>query len=72
MSEIIAFEALGLQSMRIRRFKRINDAAIDLAAVNVFVGGNNAGKSSLIRVCISASACCRVSLCRVYGRLIRA
>ena len=35
--------------MRIQRFKRINDAAIDLAAVNVFVGGNNAGKSSLIQ-----------------------
>ena len=35
--------------MRIRRFKRINYAAIDLAAVNVFVGGNNAGKSSLIQ-----------------------
>ena len=35
--------------MRIQRFKRITDAAIDLGAVNVFVGGNNAGKSSLIQ-----------------------
>ena len=35
--------------MRIQRFKRITDAAIDLGGVNVFVGGNNAGKSSLIQ-----------------------
>lgn len=35
--------------MRIQSFKRITDAAIDLGAVNVFVGGNNAGKSSLIQ-----------------------
>jgi predicted ATP-dependent endonuclease of OLD family len=35
--------------MRIQRFKRITDAAIDLGAVNVFAGGNNAGKSSLIQ-----------------------
>jgi predicted ATP-dependent endonuclease of OLD family len=42
-------DTLGLQSMRIQRFKRIKDAAIDLGAVNVFVGGNNAGKSSIIQ-----------------------
>ncbi len=39
----------GLRSARIQRFKRINDAAIDLDRVNVFVGGNNSGKSSLIQ-----------------------
>jgi len=38
-----------LQSVHIQRFKRINDVAIDLHAVNVFVGGNNSGKSSLIQ-----------------------
>ena len=38
-----------LQSVRIQRFKRIKDASIDLKAVNVFVGGNNSGKSSLIQ-----------------------
>jgi AAA domain, putative AbiEii toxin, Type IV TA system len=38
-----------LQSVRIQRFKRINDVSIDLDRVNVFVGGNNSGKSSLIQ-----------------------
>jgi ABC-type cobalamin/Fe3+-siderophores transport system ATPase subunit len=38
-----------LQSVRIQRFKRIKDASIDLKTVNVFVGGNNSGKSSLIQ-----------------------
>jgi predicted ATP-dependent endonuclease of OLD family len=49
MSPNTQVETLGLQSVRIQRFKRIKDAAIDLGAVNVFVGGNNSGKSSLIQ-----------------------
>lgn len=39
----------NLQSVRLQRFKRINDAAFDLRRVNVLVGGNNAGKSSIIQ-----------------------
>ena len=38
-----------LQSVRIQRFKRITDASIDLTGVNVLVGGNNSGKSSIIQ-----------------------
>ena len=38
-----------LQSIRLQRFKRINDAAMDLKGVNVLVGGNNSGKSSIIQ-----------------------
>ena len=38
-----------LQSVRIQRFKRIIDASIDLTGVNVLVGGNNSGKSSIIQ-----------------------
>jgi hypothetical protein len=38
-----------LQSLRIERFKRVEDAAFDLQILNVLVGGNNAGKSSLIQ-----------------------
>jgi hypothetical protein len=49
MSLITQRAALGLQSVRIQRFKRIQDAAIDLGPMNVFVGGNNSGKSSLIQ-----------------------
>lgn len=36
-------------SLRIERFKRISDASFDLKDLNVLVGGNNAGKSSLIQ-----------------------
>src|ERR1039457_2980741 len=42
-------QSMRLQSVRIQRFKRIKDASIDLKTVNVFVGGNNSGKSSLIQ-----------------------
>jgi energy-coupling factor transporter ATP-binding protein EcfA2 len=39
----------GLQSIRIQRFKRIDDAPVALSDVNVLVGANNSGKSSLIQ-----------------------
>ncbi len=38
-----------LTSVTIRRFKRITDASFDLANLNVLVGGNNSGKSSIIQ-----------------------
>ena len=38
-----------LTSIRIQRFKKISDAPIDLDGVNVLVGGNNSGKSSVIQ-----------------------
>jgi hypothetical protein len=38
-----------VRSIRLRRFKRIVDASFDLKDVNVLVGGNNSGKSSIIQ-----------------------
>lgn len=38
-----------LQTIRIQRFKRIEDAPITLNDVNVLVGANNSGKSSIIQ-----------------------
>lgn len=38
-----------LQSVRIQRFKKIVDAPFDLTDINVLVGANNAGKSSVIQ-----------------------
>ena len=38
-----------LQSVQIQRFKAIQDAPFDVGALNVLVGANNAGKSSIIQ-----------------------
>jgi energy-coupling factor transporter ATP-binding protein EcfA2 len=40
---------VGLQSIRLQRFKRIIDAPLDIRGINVLVGGNNSGKSSVIQ-----------------------
>lgn len=39
----------NLSSIRIQRFKKISDAPIDLEGINVLVGGNNSGKSTIIQ-----------------------
>lgn len=39
----------SLQSVRIQRFKKIDDAIFDLDGINVLVGANNSGKSSIIQ-----------------------
>jgi predicted ATPase len=38
-----------LQSIRLQRFKRITDASFDLREINVLIGSNNSGKSSIIQ-----------------------
>lgn len=39
-----------LQSLHIQRFKGIVDAPFDVSAINVFIGANNSGKSTLAQV----------------------
>ncbi|MEM8608413.1 MAG: ATP-binding protein [Myxococcota bacterium] len=39
----------ALRSIRVQRFKRIDDAPFDLQGLNVLVGANNSGKSSVIQ-----------------------
>ena len=39
-----------LQSVSVRRFKGIEDAVLDAADINVFIGANNSGKSSLAQI----------------------
>lgn len=39
----------SLKRVHIKRFKRINDATFDLQAINVLVGANNSGKSTVIQ-----------------------
>ena len=39
-----------LRSVHVKRFKGIKDAPFDVAAINVFIGANNSGKSSLAQM----------------------
>ena len=39
-----------LQSISVKRFKGIKDAPFDATSLNVFIGANNAGKSSLAQI----------------------
>lgn len=39
-----------LERLRIQRFKSIRDQTLELASLNVFIGGNGSGKSNLIQV----------------------
>lgn len=38
-----------LQTIHVKRFKCINDASLDVDALNVLIGANNAGKSTIIQ-----------------------
>jgi len=40
----------SLKSLQIKRFKGIKDAPFDVSAINVFIGANNSGKSTLAQV----------------------
>src|SRR3972149_9102646 len=39
----------GFQRVRIQRFKNIDDTTFDLRNINVIVGANNSGKSTLLQ-----------------------
>jgi len=45
----MTIEPDSLKSVHIKRFKRIDDATFDLQAINVLVGANNSGKSTIIQ-----------------------
>ncbi|MFA5118935.1 MAG: AAA family ATPase [Candidatus Omnitrophota bacterium] len=40
---------MKLQSIHIKRFKNIADASFDVSAVNVLIGANNSGKSTILQ-----------------------
>jgi ABC-type nitrate/sulfonate/bicarbonate transport system ATPase subunit len=42
--------AKSLQSVHVKRFKGIEDAPFDVGEINVFIGANNSGKSTLAQV----------------------
>jgi energy-coupling factor transporter ATP-binding protein EcfA2 len=42
--------ANSLQSIHVKRFKGIEDAPFDVGEINVFIGANNSGKSTLAQV----------------------
>ena len=39
-----------LSAVQVRRFKNITDAPFDVASLNVFVGANNSGKSTIVQM----------------------
>ena len=41
---------MPLRSLHIQGFKSINDQSLEFSPLNVFIGGNGAGKSNLISV----------------------
>jgi hypothetical protein len=45
-----------ITNIRIKRFKSVNDAEIELGKVNLFIGGNGAGKSNVLEAIGVASA----------------
>lgn len=46
-----------LRKLEISRFKSIKDAALDFGRVNIFIGGNGAGKSNILEAIGLTSAC---------------
>lgn len=40
---------MKLKSVRVQRFKKVSDAGFDVADLNVLVGGNNSGKSTIVQ-----------------------
>lgn len=55
----------------IRRFKSIEVAELDLDRINVLVGGNNAGKSSIIQAIQFAVSCAQTAQASTYQRFKR-
>lgn len=39
----------NIMKIKVNRFKKIEEAEIDLASINIFIGTNNSGKSSFIQ-----------------------
>ena len=46
-----------LEQLKINRFKSVRDQTLDLARVNLFIGGNGSGKSNLLEAVGLVSAC---------------
>ena len=40
---------MKLKSVRVQRFKKVSDAGFNVADLNVLVGGNNSGKSTIVQ-----------------------
>ena len=38
-----------ITKLRLRKFKKVDDVKLDLQSLNVIVGGNNSGKSSVLQ-----------------------
>lgn len=53
---------MKIEQIRVENFKKLSDITITLAEVNYLVGGNNAGKSSLLQAIHMAVSCAKLSV----------
>ncbi|MBY0344656.1 MAG: AAA family ATPase [Sphingomonadales bacterium] len=53
---------MKIDQIKIENFKQIEDVTINLASVNYLVGGNNAGKSSILQGIHMAVSCAKLSV----------
>ncbi|MBA1837520.1 AAA family ATPase [Corynebacterium sp. zg912] len=51
-----------IDAVRIRNFKKLKDARIELGPITYLVGGNNSGKSSVLQAIHTAVSCAQTSL----------
>lgn len=51
-----------IDAVRIRNFKKLRDARIELGPITYLVGGNNSGKSSVLQAIHTAVSCAQTSL----------
>lgn len=61
-SEAIDHGPFRIDAVRIKNFKKLEDARIELGPITYLVGGNNSGKSSVLQAIHTAVSCAQVSV----------
>ena len=69
LAHILREITLRITKIGLERFKRIHEATIDLSSINIIVGGNNSGKSSVlegIHFSVVASVAARIAETKTF------
>ena len=59
-----------ITQIQVKRFKSVNSAILDLNRINVLVGANNAGKSSILQALQFAASVAQTA--QLYSQGVRA